>query len=246
LEAKDWYVVPQILRVPQDLYFYAVDQKEIDAKAPPDPMKDKDKEKEPKLASWFQFPKDGQTVLQIHKWLEALHLKGRSQQPVGDWVIAERVVAARGEPIGEQRVEVPYWRTTQDKFTMYADSSPPAKPELAKKWLASVEVTFMPENEEPILVDYRGGEADYTRTHPRSGDAAPLPAEPQVQDKAPHEVLLYTADGKLLAHSAAQDAADRDRAKRVEDARKWIEEIKKAKGGKDSENWFGPTGPGPK
>jgi hypothetical protein len=239
LEAKEWYVIPQTLRVPQDLSFYAVDQKDIDAKAPADTTKDKDKEKdkekEPKLASWFLPAKEGQTILQIQKWVDALH-KGRTDLPVGDWVIAERVLATRGEPIGKQRVEVPYWRTTQDKFTMYSDTTPPTKPEALKKFVFSADVAFTLENAEPILVDFSGGNSNYTR-----------PNQVPVQDKAPEEVLLCTADGQLLAHSSTQDAADADRVKRLEDSRTWIQEVKKMKGGKEGDNLFGPPGgPGPK
>ena len=45
--------------------------------------------------------------------------------------------------------------------------------------------------------------------------------------------MLYTADGKLLAHHAAKDAADPERIKRLDDIRKWIDEVKKAKGGNE-------------
>ncbi len=44
-------------------------------------------------------------------------------------------------------------------------------------------------------------------------------------------MLLYTAEGKLLAHNASKDAVDPERVKRLEDVRKWIEAVKQMKGG---------------
>src|SRR5262249_48684506 len=123
LTAKDWYVVPRKLAVPSDVNYYAVDQAKLDAQAPKEKEKDKEKDKEPKMPVQ-SVNKDTQTVLQLHKWVESLHTKTRSDLAVGDWVIAERVAATRGEPIGKQRVEVPYWRMTMDKFTMASDQAP--------------------------------------------------------------------------------------------------------------------------
>ncbi len=123
-----------------------------------------------------------QTALQSHKWVDYLTVK-RSDVAIGDWVIAERVVATRGEPIGRQRVELPYWRRQQNRFTMLADRS--ARPD-DKKYVAAVDVPFTPDGKEPILVDFTGGDS-------------------------PVEVLLcIAADGKLIARNSAVDAADRD------------------------------------
>ena len=240
---KDWYVLPKKLTVSSDLYYYAVDQAKLDAK---DPMKDKEKDKEkdkdappppPKLPV-LPVKADTQTVLQIQKWVDYLPAKNRTELKLGDWVIAERVVATRGEPIGRQRVEVPYWRSQQDRFTMAADQTPRAND---KHYVASVDVPFVPDGKEPILVDFTGGDVHYARTHPKTDDAAAPAAELPISDKAPEELLLYTADGKLLAHHSAKDATDPERIKRLEDVRKWIDEVKKTKGGKE-DKIFGTPG----
>ena len=76
---------------------------------------------------------------------------------------------------------------------------------------------FVPVGLEPILVDFMGGDAVYARTHPPTDGAAPPAAEPPVADKAPVEVLLMTADGRLLAHNSAQDEVDPERVKRLEE-----------------------------
>ncbi len=228
LTPKDWYVLPEApdgkepkkLVVPSDLYFYAVDQAKLD----------KEKKTELKLQP---VAAGTQTVLQIQKWVDYLQLKNRTELPVGDWVIAERVVATRGEPIGRQRVEVPYWRRAQDRYTMATDQPPPRNGD--RKHVDTVEVSFVPEGKEPILVDFLKTGSAYTRKHPKTDDAAPPADQPlPVEDaQAPEEVLLYTADGKLLSHNAAKDAVDPERVKRLDDVRKWIETVKNSKGGKD-------------
>ena len=215
-----------------------MDQKELDAKAPKDYGAGKDKDKELKLPA---LPvQSNQTVLQIHRWVDYLHPKNRIDLPVGDWVIAERAVVTRGEPIGPQRVEVPYWRTTQDRFTMATDVPPPKAGHPAKL-PPSVEVPFVPESEAPVVVDFRGGDVTYKRTHPKTDDpAAAADQPPAIQDKAPLEVLLITPDGKLLAHDSANDIPDPQRVERLNKVRDWIKEVKNSKaGGQDNTNPLG-------
>jgi hypothetical protein len=227
LRSNNWYVLPEKLTVPADLYYYALDQKDIDAKEPPKEGRDP---KEPKLP--IQPVKEGlQTVLQIQKWVDYLpKSKGVGAEiPIGDWVVAERVVATRGEPLSkqQQRAEVPYWRTTQDRFTLASDPSNPKA-----KGPPTVEVPFAKDGEEPILVDFSGGDVSYKRSHPKTEDGAPAADQPlPVQDKAPSEVVLLMGDGRLVAHNSAQDAADPARIKRLEEARDWIQNVKKFKGG---------------
>ncbi len=237
LPTDSWYVLPQKLRVPNDLHYYAVDQKALDAKEPK-PAAEPGKEKEPKLPSPPLQP--NQTALQIHRWVDYLHPKNRIDLPVGDWVIAERAVVGRGEPIGPQRVEVPYWRTTQDRFTLATDVPPP-KPGYPPRLPPSVDVPFVPEGEAPVVVDFRGGDVTYQRTHPKTDDsAAPADRPPAIQDKAPLEVLLLTPDGKLLAHDSANDVPDPVRVKRLQEVRDWIKDVKNSKaGGSDNTNPFG-------
>src|SRR5262249_49374903 len=109
---SDWYEVPQKVVVGPELVYYAVDQKELDG------------------ANHYRgINRDGwttkdRTALQIHRWLEefSLGLDRTGALPVGEWVVAERVIAYRGEYVGfEQRVEFPYWRTTQERFVLAAE-----------------------------------------------------------------------------------------------------------------------------
>ncbi|HVS38664.1 MAG TPA: hypothetical protein VMS17_24120 [Gemmataceae bacterium] len=241
---KDWYVVPQLLTAAPDLYIYAVDQLKLDPKEPKEP-RDKDAPPPPPKLTMPTIKSDGtQTALQIQKWVPALPGKNRSQLNIGDWVIAERVPATRGEPIaGRERVEVPYWRYQQNRFMMATDQPPP-KPPADKHFVATEDVPFMADDQEPILVDFRGGAVPYARTHPKPDDGAAPPAEAPIMDTAPEEILLYTADGKLLARNGAKDMEDPDRIKRLKDVRDWIDAVKKAKGGKDDKMFNDPNKPG--
>ncbi len=210
LTAAEWYVLPQRVAVPTDLNFYAVDQAALDAKTV-------GSEANPRKYAFPIVPvRANQTTLQIQKWLDYMKMN-RVELPVGDWMIAERVVATRGEPIGRQRVEVPYWRKAQDRFTMATDRPPPKA--LEQKHSNSVEAPFESDGKETILVDFRGGEVSSKRM-------------PAMADAAPVEVLLCTADGKLLARNSAVDAADPDRVHRLEAVRAWIRTVKGRTGSK--------------
>jgi hypothetical protein len=232
LPPKDWYVLPEKVTVPLDVNYYAVDQAALDAaaaKAPKDPSQPKEP-KEAKLP--VQRVKENQTTLQIQKWMDTLKTK-REEQPIGDWVIAERVVATRGEPIGPQKVEVPYWRKTQDRFTLASDG--PSKS--GRRGPPRVDVSFS-EGDEPILVDFTGGDVSYKPTRPGS-QALPVADKGTAVD-----VLLLMADGTLAAHDSAQDAVDAKRVLRLKENRDFIHEVKNTKGGKMQDTPFGPGGTG--
>jgi hypothetical protein len=243
LPAKDWYVLPEKVKVPTDLNYYAVDQVKVDAdqaKVDAKEVKDPAQPKEPPQPKEAKLPvqpvKENQTVLQIQKWLEFHKIKG-VEEGIADWVIAERVVATRGELIGPQKVEVPYWRKTQDRFTLASEG--PSK--RGRKAPPTVEVSFA-EGDPAVLVDFTGGDVTYKRTQPKT-DAAPAAGQAApIKDKAAVEVLLLMPDGTLAAHDSARDAADPDRVSRLKEVREWIHNVKNTKGGKDQSTPFGPPG----
>ena len=95
------------------------------------------------------------------------------------------------------------------------------------------------DGEEPILVDFTGGDATYK-------PVVPTPKALPVTDKGTAvEVLLLMPDGTLAAHDSAKDAADEKRISRLKENREWIHEVKNTKGGKDKETPFGPPGGSP-
>ncbi len=227
LPAKDWYVLPEKVKVPLDVNYYAVDQAKLDAAGPKEP-KDPSQPKEVKAP--IRPLKENQVALQIQKWVETLKTK-REEEPIGDWVIADRVIALRGEPISSQKVEVPYWRKTQDRFTLATDG--PSRS--GRKGPPKVDLSFS-DGDEPILVDFTGGDVTYKR----AGQPQP------VTDKGVSmNVLLLMSDGTLVAHDSAKDAVDPKRVARLKDNRDWIQDVKETKGGKDASTPFGTPGTSP-
>jgi hypothetical protein len=251
-----WYPLPQTVTVPPEVRYYAVDQAKLDKEAPK-PEKDKDGKEPPKPAPASVLgdkgaPSANETVLQMHRWVDFLDAQGQHDLPVGEWVIAERVLASRGELVGgrKKKVDLLYWRDRQDRFVLLGDSTPPpkagepapAKPPAAKSVGVDVQFAAGDAGDWPILVDFMGGKVEYKRYHPKTDDAAPTEAG-SVKDEAPVEVLLYS-DGRLLLHDSAADAADKDRKARLEEMRSWVDKVRNAKSGKDSETPFGGKGSG--
>ena len=156
--------------MPLDVNYYAVDQAALDAaaaKEPKDPSQPKEP-KEPKEARGPVPARQGEPNGRFRYRNGWITLKTkREEQPIGDWVIAERMVATRGEPISPQKVEVPYWRKTQDRFTLASDG--PSKS--GRRGPPRVDVPFS-EGEEPILVDFTGGDVSYKPTGPEAGQVA--------------------------------------------------------------------------
>ena len=97
-----------------------------------------------------------------------------------------------------------------------------------------MEVSFA-DGDEPVLVDFTGGDVTYKRTRP---DGAPVADKGVAVD-----VLLLMPDGSVAAHGSAVDAADPGRVKLLKDAREWIHDVKNTKGGKDQSTPFGPMAP---
>jgi hypothetical protein len=235
-----WYVIEQKAAVPPELQFYAVDQAKLDAEQPKPAPDAKDKPPPPLYSGDRSYSKDSQTVLQIHRWIDYLHSAvNRNDLPLGEWVIAERVIATRGEYVGRPtKVEAPYWRKMQDRWLLAADPTPKGADKPTKAGGVTVPLAAEPE---PVLVDFNSADLTYKRMRPGVGDAPPTPAE-EVKDKAPVEVLLFD-NGKLRSHDSFSDSLDTERKERVEALRKWVDSIKNAKGGKDANDPFSGKGP---
>jgi hypothetical protein len=221
-EKTSWFVVPDHVQVPPDLYYYAVDQKELDGV---------NNYKGIHREDWLN--KD-RTALQIHRWLEAFTMPTDKANPlpVGEWVVAERVIAHRGEYVGfDQRIEFPYWRTTQEQFVLATEPK-------ATRRAPGVPVSFRPDwpdGRDTLLVDFEGGSLDYKRVASRDEDGKPNYRP--IRDSVATEMLLLTPDGKLLAHEGAADAKDEQRTKRLKEVKDRLKEVKSpgAGGGKPGE-----------
>jgi hypothetical protein len=194
-----WYEVPQKVVVSPDLLYYAVDQKELEGA------------KHYKGLNRDAWVNKDRTALQIHCWLEGFFMHtDRKMLSVGEWVVAERVIAYRGEYVGfDQRIEFPYWRTNQEQFVV-----------------AREELSFRPERpdgRDTVLVDFEGGYQDYSQELRGPGFAGTR----KVRDSSAPGLLLLTPDGKLLAPEGARDARDQERKERLAVVRQRLAELKK-------------------
>jgi hypothetical protein len=217
-----WYEVPGVVAVPPDMVYYAVDQKALEPRR--------------RGPHYFELVRDNQTVLQAHRWVDAMPIPG-SKYPllVGEWTVAERMPVFRGEYVGrKERVEVPVWRFTREQFVIAADiTTSKRRPGIAVDFGYGRSDRSPPE---AILVDFTGG------PRPQSYERAVRPGSARtrpVTDTAATEVLLLTPDGKLLARSGADDVIDGERITRLRRVRRDIEDVKKAKRPTRS-NPFGP------
>jgi hypothetical protein len=187
LKADGWFDIPGVVAMPPEVRYYAVDQMEAGGGGP------------------TPIVRDRQTYLQVHRWLESF-THGSERVPVGEWVVAQCVIANRGEYVRFPRqVEFPYWRSALDEFVLASKAY----------WVWPRRVMDWPDGTEALLVDFRGGGAEaYARRAPGPDGGAAR----NVLDTRAQEVLLLTPDGKLLALSGADDVKDEQRTERLKQA----------------------------
>jgi hypothetical protein len=209
LKTAEWSR-PIRVQVQPELRYYAVDQKELERKYKGPYAK-------------LKIKKDREVVLQVHRWLDNILSGGKDPLPlmVGEWAIAERMPVYRGEYAGRmERIELPVWRYTREKFVIATDST-------TRKRRPGIQVYFgyeRPDGEEtppePILVDFEGGLAvQHDRPGKKSG----------ITDTGALEVLLFTPDGNLELLEGARDVDDKDRGERLRTVRQRIKQVRSGK-----------------
>jgi hypothetical protein len=213
---SDWVVVDKTVQVPPELYYYAIDLKTQGSK-------------EEQRALWQDpNPHPDQLPVQAHRWVGNLYPDEGSSAgfSVGDWCIAERTLVTRGEKLGHKKnVEVPIWDVGAERFGLASYG----KARRDNKKL--VPVFFGPDGPDSLVVDFRAGPVDYNKFVGMEEDK---PQYKLIHDKAPAELLIMSADGKLSVHHGDADMNDDERKAREEAWKKRIEEIKandKPKGG---------------
>jgi hypothetical protein len=191
-----WAEMPEPVRVPDELVFYAADEKRSEGHV-----------------------YNTGAPMQVQRWLEKIQTdpnNRRSELLVGDWSVLERDIVRRGEYIGAvKETEVPIWWPTLKKYQFALH------PEEAKKKRSSggsrssrpqgVPVNF---NSEALLVDFEGGRHTYQV------------GANKISDESPIEVLVLTKDGKLVVHDSKTDTENEERAKRVEEWKTTLKTVK--------------------
>ncbi len=193
-----WAELPNLVRIPDELMFYAVDEKRSEG----------------------GFAYNDKLPVQIHHWLERVQVDPNNRSPsatpyAGDWAILDRDWIRRGEFVGGvKEVEVPIWWPTLKKYLFAVNADDIGKKRAAgTRFIRSrgVPVDF---NTQSLLVDFEGGKRNY-----QVGAA-------KVLDEGPIEALVLTQDGKLLVHSSKTDTENKERADRYKEWKDTQEKVK--------------------
>jgi hypothetical protein len=224
LKSDDWYELPQIVSVPQELYYYVVDE----AQNYTNRNRDKftmPRESVPRESAQYRLlfnqrsPAPDQVVFQFHRWVEQTQQSRKDTEmiPVGEWAVADRVFVSRGEYIGRKViVDLPIWKYTQNTFILPAESTKINRK--AGKPNTGIDVDFGqdPAENNMILVDFEGGR----------GVSVP---GTKISDDCATEVLMLTPDGKLQARNSVKDTGDTKRTERREAVLKRIQDVREGK-----------------
>jgi len=230
---SEWSEIPTTVRVPPDVLYYAVDEKHEEEKE--NAGKKGSERVKYKGQNHEGTPERGrQLVFQIHQWFDSFTNKSKSKEAVGDWLLAERVFVNRGEYFErEQKVEVPVKPINVENFELA--QVPGAG--LSKQQKTQVPILF---GDKSVLLDFETAEVVYKRGAPGK-DGEPARPGQDIKDRPTNEVLILAEDGRVLAHDADTDAADKAREARHKEWRQWVEAVKKGVTEKKMEpGKFGP------
>jgi hypothetical protein len=182
-----WAELPDPVRIPDELMFYAVDQDRSEGS--------------------YSF--SDKMAVQIHHWLEQVQTDPANRDATffaGDWAILKRDWAKRGEFIGgTKEVEVPIWWPTLKKYLFAVNAEDIGKkrpPGVRFTRSKGVPVDF---NTQALLVDFEGGKRNYQV------------GANKILDEGPIEALVLTRDGKLLVHNSKADTDNKEREDRYKE-----------------------------
>lgn len=209
---SDWFQVPSEVAIPSDCIYYVMDEKRIN-------KRDKPSEDDPRWEMWERDAILGrELVFQLHRWIEKYSVGDRMDNalPVGDWVIADRVVVARGEYVSRRlNVDLPMWKYRLDYFLLPCEDYAHAR----GKVRTGIKVDFGQDEKkgkETILVDFEGGRRVYQ----------PLQQPGRIEDTSRTEVLMLSPEGKLLTRNSAADERSFERLARRARWRRQVEVLK--------------------
>jgi hypothetical protein len=208
-KATEWYELPETLTVPPEVDYYAVDQKEL--------------ERNYKGLNAYVTPGNNETTLQIHRWLDAVMIRGMGSDPllIGEWAVADRVIVARGEYVDRTvHIELPVWSFTQNAFVIATDQTGRSKSQ------HGFDIPFSHGNavkNETILIDFEGGRQDYKASLKVDEDNF---KEVSARDTSATDVLLMDPEGRLLGHNSIMDAVDPERVHRREQVQARVARVK--------------------
>lgn len=176
-----WVTTPPI-SVPPEMKYYVVDQEKIDPTASRR-LNVMDNRK----------PKDDLVAVQFHRWVEQfVKAHHRDEKDCGDWVVAERLQFRRGEVMGrsEAPVLMPEWDVAKNRFELDLPKHPYKNSNGKISSEKFTMIDLLPKTPGPMVVDFKGNE--------RYDDS-------RKDQLTAVELLVLTADGKLVAHNSRED-----------------------------------------
>jgi hypothetical protein len=220
--ASDWSTLPIKVRLEPELHYFVVDQKAVEQMDNP-----RARYEGPYSRSEI---KPNMLMMQSHLWLRNTKLNNGADLIVGEWTIAERFPAFRGEYVGRtERVKVPVWSYTRESFNFPRDH----------KKLDGIEVHFGYKagggQPEPILVDFQRGRTTYDYITARTEDKI---ESAKVSDESNANALILNPDGRLILAEGADDMEDKTRIERLNAVRTRLKEVEK--GNKPAPNPMNP------
>jgi hypothetical protein len=216
LESDSWVELKQTLSVPQESFYYVVDEKQG--------MNPKELRQMPRESAQYRMLNTAptapdQVAFQFQRWMETTQRsrKDPDQVPVGEWVLADRVLVPRGEYIGRKvNVDLPIWIYSRNAFILPSEERTTRA--ARARGNTGIDVDFGEENPENnlILVDFEGGRVN-------------VPGVKAADDLCPIQVLMLSPDGKLLARNSLKDTNDSVRQKRREEVLKRVQEVRQGR-----------------
>jgi hypothetical protein len=219
LPPSEWVETPEIETTPE-YHLYAIDQQlHDDWVAGAAPKKG--------VSSAIKVNEVLNSIpFQIHQWIESTRDESLADYMIGDWVISERKMVFKGDPIGpKSTVQAPVWFEKKDIFDVPLPTPTKAGAKKEPKGAASIkgiQVNMLPEGgKAPVLVDFAGGKRL-------------TPANTLLEETAV-DALILMPDGRLkvLNSRAAADTSAaapnkteaKERIDRLTNSRKRIDEV---------------------
>jgi hypothetical protein len=148
-----WAEMPEVVRVPDEMLFYAVDEKRSEG-----------------------YYYSDKVAMQVQEWLETIQTDPNNRAStflVGDWSILERDLVRRGEYIGAvKETDVPVWWPTAKKFlfALHPDDAK-KRPAGSRAKPKGVPLNF---DTRALLVDFEGGKQTFQAPDKKVSDESQI------------------------------------------------------------------------
>jgi hypothetical protein len=177
--------------------------------------------------------------VQVHRWIDRAPINTGDPIQVGDWSVLERRQVHRGEFVGKvEETEVPTWIPSFDRFIIAVQPSELKRGQTRIRRVMGIPVDFATdrdkEDNRALVVDFEGGE------HTMNVNGK------QVRESGPVEMLILTADNRLVVRNSRHDTDNAERQERVKKWKEWVERVRsQGPDEKKKDDLFSPPGAPP-